>query len=199
MGDAMMCRSLVTVVVLVAVASMASAADDIRLTYHIGMEEFTFDPPGVADEKEDQFDESRRIEAGLWGVERNIWGLAYIQQDAEYADDDVSLDYRAMGGRLYFGQAYRFSSALAVEFISFAGWSHTAIDVDVAGVDREDNSWLYEYGIDLQVLFQVGRGGGLVVGAGGGYLFSEGEFELDGDRSFDQQGWTIHAIAGWRF
>ncbi len=194
-------RSLSCLLLVGLAVASAPAVDDLRLTYHKGSEDFTFAPPSIGDEVEKNWDDSTRYEIGLWNVVigRSSWGIAGIKHEADFSDERFTLEYESMGGRLYFAQAYAFSQSLQLEFQSFLGWSRTEVDVRGGGESHEDNSWMYEYGVIAEVVFCSNPRSGLLVGAGGGYLFSESDFEIDGDREIGQEGWGFCGTVGWRF
>ncbi len=190
---------MLTLLLAVMLAVTLEAADDIRFSYHRGSEGFSFQPPGV-DRVEEKWDDSRRLEVGLWNVTgASSWGISGIQQKADYAEGPLDLSYESMGARLYFAQAYPFSQALSLDFQSFIGWSRTDIKVRLDSDSYDDNSWMYEYGLMAQLVFASNPREGLVVAAGGGYLFTRGDFSIDGSRKFEQEGFFLTGTVGWRF
>lgn len=186
------------VCLLSAATGLLNAADDLRVGYTFGAEEFETEVPGVGRSEHD-WDDSSRISLGLWSVERQMWGLVFVKQDAEYEEPAAKVDFSAIGARLCVGSAVPISQGLVVEFLPYLGWSRTELDLSWPGGGGSDSSWMWEYGVELNLAFAVSGATGLVVGGGGGYGFTKGEFEIEGTRDLDQQGLSFNVFVGWRF
>lgn len=175
------------------------AADDLRLTFTYGNEDFRLTLPVEGDQKE-TWDSSQRYEVSVWNVDnRMAWGIGALRHEADFSAATYSLSLKTLGARVYYGVVSPLSQALSLDIMAMGGYGRAELEVRQGLVGWKDRGYILEYGAIGQVTFTSNGNSGFLLAAGAGYLLSEGKFDVPTKRSLKQQGLTFHGSIGWRF
>lgn len=171
------------------------AADELRLTYTRGPDELDFRPPGIADD-DHEWDRSERYAIGAWTSYDLLIGFELGLHRAELDEPLFDLDYEAWILRFYSGRVLAATNSFSVELAGYSGVGNA--EAELSGIaEASDREWYIEFGAQIGAMMKLGQS--FLLGGGVGWNFQQAEFDLEGDRSLDQEGFFFYGSAGVTF